>query len=631
MKKITYSLGLLVMLFLSPVVALSQGYIDWPAVEDPITVPGGSVLNTFIAADTAGVGNTAWLARNRVYVLLAGQKYGWTTGGFTLNAASRSIYIRGEYGKDYTIPSTPFSKQKPILRSVTSPLVVAKFTLNGVDNVFAMKNVCSTVYDEFINPTDLRLATGTFVTCGVNSRANVYFDSCIITGQLTVVNYGGRSLSPLTTDGKVLRIQNCIIGDDGSLQRSNMGAGRVVDLRSVGVDTLDMFNNTIFNVIDRVVRYLGSPKPIFSVKFNHNTAQNCLSYHGFVALGWIDSVGNGPFEIKNNLLIDVNALGADTDKARQVEFVDNPDLDVNGLGAFSTFISRRNTDPHITPWDIAKNYYFVSDSGKAIRDYETPMHQLLYTSASPERLLTSDMARQVDANGGNSATAFTKLTNFKFVSATEFPSKMCRWYFAPNSPGYIPTTLCGPIYGTIDSAVNAGEGKTKFATAPMPNFAQLTQYTQWFDQWYQHPYDFKRMTVDSVMEWADFSYEANVDLANEATDGGQIGSTMWAPPTVGVDNDGTTGQLPSEFALNQNYPNPFNPSTTIQYTLSTESKVTLKVFNLLGQVVSTLVNEKQAAGPQSITFDASRLSSGIYFYQITAGSFSATKKMILMK
>jgi hypothetical protein len=89
--------------------------------------------------------------------------------------------------------------------------------------------------------------------------------------------------------------------------------------------------------------------------------------------------------------------------------------------------------------------------------------------------------------------------------------------------------------------------------------------------------------------------------------------------------------LPERYSLEQNYPNPFNPSTRIEYTVPTASKVTLKIFNLLGQVVATLVNEKQEANTYVKEFDASRLSSGIYFYQINAGSFNATKKMILIK
>ncbi|MBM4159961.1 MAG: T9SS type A sorting domain-containing protein, partial [Ignavibacteria bacterium] len=90
--------------------------------------------------------------------------------------------------------------------------------------------------------------------------------------------------------------------------------------------------------------------------------------------------------------------------------------------------------------------------------------------------------------------------------------------------------------------------------------------------------------------------------------------------------------IPTGFSLEQNYPNPFNPSTTIEYRLSNESFVTLKVFNLLGQEIAKLVsNEKKSAGTHLVGFDASNLPTGIYFYQITAGEFRATKRMTLLK
>jgi len=91
-----------------------------------------------------------------------------------------------------------------------------------------------------------------------------------------------------------------------------------------------------------------------------------------------------------------------------------------------------------------------------------------------------------------------------------------------------------------------------------------------------------------------------------------------------------------EFSLGQNYPNPFNPSTIINFSLASDSKVSLKIFDVLGQEVATLVNGQLSAGSQKISFDASQLNSGVYFYRIDADGvdgqkFSSTKKMILTK
>lgn len=89
--------------------------------------------------------------------------------------------------------------------------------------------------------------------------------------------------------------------------------------------------------------------------------------------------------------------------------------------------------------------------------------------------------------------------------------------------------------------------------------------------------------------------------------------------------------LPNEYRLYQNYPNPFNPSTTVGYTIPTTGFVQLKVYNTLGQVVSTLINEHQISGKFSIQFNANYLPSGVYFYKLHAGEFSSVKKMILIK
>jgi outer membrane protein assembly factor BamB len=89
--------------------------------------------------------------------------------------------------------------------------------------------------------------------------------------------------------------------------------------------------------------------------------------------------------------------------------------------------------------------------------------------------------------------------------------------------------------------------------------------------------------------------------------------------------------IPKSYSLLQNFPNPFNPSTKIFYALPNTGTVQIKVFDLLGQEIVTLVNETKAAGNYQIDFNASSLPSGIYLYRINAGSFVQTKKMILLK
>ena len=87
----------------------------------------------------------------------------------------------------------------------------------------------------------------------------------------------------------------------------------------------------------------------------------------------------------------------------------------------------------------------------------------------------------------------------------------------------------------------------------------------------------------------------------------------------------------TSFSLSQNYPNPFNPSTTIEFTLPKSEFTTLKVYNILGKEVSTIVSRKLNQGNHTYTFGGKNLASGIYYYQLTAGDYRDVKKMILLR
>jgi hypothetical protein len=91
------------------------------------------------------------------------------------------------------------------------------------------------------------------------------------------------------------------------------------------------------------------------------------------------------------------------------------------------------------------------------------------------------------------------------------------------------------------------------------------------------------------------------------------------------------GEIPENLILHQNYPNPANPSTTIEFDLPKTSEVSLKVFNILGEEVATLVSDRLSAGSYSFEWDASNLASGVYLYHLQAEGFVKTRKMILMK
>jgi hypothetical protein len=125
-------------------------------------------------------------------------------------------------------------------------------------------------------------------------------------------------------------------------------------------------------------------------------------------------------------------------------------------------------------------------------------------------------------------------------------------------------------------------------------------------------------------------------LNNYAFVGTSRDTSVWRRPIseiVGVQNIGT--EIPSAYSLSQNYPNPFNPTTKIKFDVPNVKQasllVTLKVYDVMGREVQTLVNERSQAGTYEAWFDGSMLNSGVYFYKLIANGQSETKRMLLLK
>ncbi len=132
-------------------------------------------------------------------------------------------------------------------------------------------------------------------------------------------------------------------------------------------------------------------------------------------------------------------------------------------------------------------------------------------------------------------------------------------------------------------------------------------------------FDFARAVVDNKI------YVISGSSDWQTSDG-----AVWEydPPVVDVEHEFIP---PTKFVLAQNYPNPFNPTTKIKYSVPQASNTTIKVFDVLGNEIETLVNEEKPVGTYELTWNAANLPSGVYFYQLKAGSFIETKKMILLK
>jgi hypothetical protein len=129
---------------------------------------------------------------------------------------------------------------------------------------------------------------------------------------------------------------------------------------------------------------------------------------------------------------------------------------------------------------------------------------------------------------------------------------------------------------------------------------------------------------------ADHFIDLSADLVSAKVENvfGMMGDHELVDIVTGVEQ---INQIPTGYELSQNYPNPFNPTTMIKFQLNKQEDVTLKIYNLLGQEMATLVNETMNAGVYEVSFDASQLSSGMYIYTISAGQFHDSKKMTLLK
>ena len=138
--------------------------------------------------------------------------------------------------------------------------------------------------------------------------------------------------------------------------------------------------------------------------------------------------------------------------------------------------------------------------------------------------------------------------------------------------------------------------------------------------------------VDFDMEGSvdfDFTYPTTAVSYTAGTSGQPMGALTWFDMPVGVEDE--ISQLPLSYKLFNNYPNPFNPTTNISFNLPKEENIKLDIYNILGQKIVTLINGKMQAGNHNVNFIADNLPSGLYIYQLQAGNFLESKKMMLLK
>jgi hypothetical protein len=285
-------------------------------------------------------------------------------------------------------------------------------------------------------------------------------------------------------------------------------------------------------------------------------------------------------------------------------------------------------------WDYEKGDEFVSYQGDIIVDNDGFVH-----------LITGVTDTTTDNNTGRNAIieVYETATGWdaKVIAELGTESDLTDWsYGTLNQSGYSTFLAKAPegnVYAAqwavgstesnnvvVDLYYSTRSGAAEWT--PAVNLTNTLTITE--DLSHMAPY----MSADGNDNYTFFSgYAYDETGAVPPNDAGRTVFYVTPVQIVVSDVNDTDPSVVKSFELGQNYPNPFNPSTKISYTISEKSNVVLKVFDMLGREVATLVNNTQEAGSYSINFDASKLSSGMYVYSLKSGSFSATKKMMLMK
>jgi len=271
-------------------------------------------------------------------------------------------------------------------------------------------------------------------------------------------------------------------------------------------------------------------------------------------------------------------------------------------------------------------YMTYSDDYMATNPYKTNFFSLHFTSMRPIMAFS----------GGNDQLSGCIVTTRKFLNTANTDP----WYLATNDGG--ASWMEGFIESTTDTTVKTDviglrgvDGHFKFAwlnvDAPNPEFLYRTGYLN--GSLVQTP--IVEMYGSGIFPNTTWGGRAGYRITGSdscfAVFEGPLGVTAYSasgcPSPVSVENE----ELPLNYSLAQNYPNPFNPSTTISFEIPQSGIVKLVVYDMLGREVATLLNEEKTAGAYEVNFNMRNLASGIYFYTINAGSFTSTKKMILMK
>jgi len=431
---------------------------------------------------------------------------------------------------------------------------------------------------------------------GTTASSRVEVENCLVEhNQWVMINPSAGS--------KIIFKNSYFVNMVGHSCRRN---GGVIDFFA-DLDSIVVENCTILQAQGSLFKYRNAYKVNRST-FNHNTFVNCSGY-SFMNIG-----NTGNISITNNIFVNCNVQaycsafqGADAGE------VDKDDLPMGFVNVYPDSAASANgytfyVDRNLIYWDPAFSDVVSTLSANQVNG-TTNWHSQMITMNSRTQgmfddhttyphLRESNWIKDVKPNFTDSQDLFTtQVSNLKtYVLATvdtASTATLPNWRLVnPSADNF--------TYSDWPIPVNLAYSNSDLLTAGISNFPL------------------------GDLDW--FPTQAASWAAQKADEYADINNQLYNITAVK-----DQGYIVNQFNLSQNYPNPFNPTTMITYTIPKASKVTLKVYDVLGSEVATLVNQFQDANSYSVNFNASSLSTGVYLYKIEADNFQMTRKMILLK
>jgi len=390
-------------------------------------------------------------------------------------------------------------------------------------------------------------------------------------------------------------VQNFII--ENNIIRNNSVTSTSANLRAFGGGIYSNIEGGSFRIVNNMIidNTITSPNFAYGGGIYPDGTDNYLVANNFIAGNIVNAPAGGSggidyfnrsFPVRNNLIVNNSApFGGGV----LIEFLTNESNLIGGRGFDTEMLAKGDNHqssiqgvPLLENNTIINNTATVEGGGVFILGPVTPilMNHIVWGNTAPSgpQIFGSADVQYSDVEGGY--TGVGNIDSDPLFDTNEF-------YFLTSSSPCIDAGNPDSQYNDIEYPVGSGD--------PL--------------------------------------YPAQGLLRNDM---GHIGgpNSLWAQhldPPVSVEDDEIEVGIPAEFILLQNYPNPFNPTTKINYQIPELNFVNLKIYDILGSEIATLVNEEKPIGSYEFEFDATALPSGIYFYRLQAGSFIETKKMVLMK